>query len=190
MNNKSLKPKGFKLFVLNEQLNTTKIFTLKPHWEINMFYRLSASHIILALITIATILGIVGIMLQQFDFLALHFNSNLIPEETSLEMDISILLASFGVFLEHRNYLLDKIYPQGPPSPVKIFDDYSHNVGVILLLMAILMEILDLLFNALNNFGLELAGQQYIEISVLFFLNFITLTMLLVYLFRLASNKK
>ena len=144
-----------------------------------MIYRLAGSQSALHAINLCILLGIAGIMTEQIQFLSAHFEMNFIPEEVAMEQSIAILLAAFGVFLEHRRYVLERIYPDAIPEPIQQFDHYSHNIGVMMILIAILMEALALLFLAFNSWGFNFAGLKYIEISLLFGINLVASGMLL-----------
>jgi len=146
-----------------------------------MVYRLSGSPITLVLITIAILIGTAGIMTEQVKFLALNHDMNFIPEEVELEGSIAILIASFGVFLEHRRYLLDRIYSNDLPDAVEKFDLYSHNVGVMFILVAILMESADLFFLALNSWQIGFSELKFIEIALLFAINLVSFIMFLIF---------
>ncbi len=103
---------------------------------------------------------------------------NFIPAEVNLEDDIAILLAAYGVFLEHRRYLLDMIYKDGLPPAIEAFDDYSHQFGVLMILVAVLLVALDLLFLALSTWGITFLSLKYLEISLLFLINLLAFAML------------
>ncbi len=75
------------------------------------------------------------------------------------------------MFLEHRRYLLEEVYPKGLPESVDQFDHSSHHVGVMFIFLAILTELLNLLFLTLNSWGSVSTGLKFAEISVLFFIN-------------------
>jgi len=136
-----------------------------------MIYRLAGSHATVILLTIAVMIGSAGIMTQQVQFLLAHHQLNFIPSEVNLEGSIAILIASFGVFLEHRRYLLDRIFADGVPATVDAFDRHAHHVGVMFILIAITMEAVDMLFLALNNWRFDTVGLKYVEISILFIIN-------------------
>jgi hypothetical protein len=88
------------------------------------------------------------------------------------------------VFLEHRFYLLKKIYPDTIPDSIAEFDEYSHNIGVMFIMLAILMDAIDLFFLALNSWGIVLSSLKYIEISMLFSINLLSAGMFIVFAVR------
>ena len=120
-----------------------------------MFFRFAGSYFALVLITISVLIGVTGVMTNQIQFLITNIDLEFIPSEIGLEEEIVILIAAFGVFLEHRYWLLDRLYPDGIPADVKTFDQYTHEFGVFLILLAIFMEATDLGFLALNNWVLN-----------------------------------
>ena len=123
-------------------------------------------------------------MTQQVQFLVDHIDLNFIPTEVALEENIAILIAAFGVFLEHRIYLLRKIYPDTIPEHVAEFDQYSHDAGVMFIMLAIFMEATDLFFLALNSWGFVQTSLKYIEISILFGINLLSAGMFIVFAMR------
>ena len=90
-----------------------------------------------------------------------------IPAEIGMEEDLAILLASFGIFLEHR-WLLERVYPEGVPEPVAKFDLKGRKFGILLILLAVLIECFDMAFLALNTWGLDHSGLKYFEVALLF----------------------
>lgn len=112
-----------------------------------------------------------GTMTEQVEFLLSQLETNFIPTEVEIEGSIVILLACFGVFLEHRRYLLSKIYPDGVPDALARFDRSSHHIGVMFIMIAILTEFLDLFFLALNSWGLVMKSVQVTEVAILFAIN-------------------
>lgn len=142
-----------------------------------MFYRLAGNHLTLVVITFSVLFGAAGIMTAQIDFLVENHTMNFIPTETGLEQNIAILIAAFGVFLEHRRYILNKIYSDAIPANIEQFDDYTHNTGVMFILVAILMEATDLFFLALNNWSFDTARLKYVEITLLFAINILACAM-------------
>ena len=153
-----------------------------------MIYRFSASPLALILITLSILIGSAGIMTDQVRFLLANHNLNFLPDEIGMESNIVILIAGFGVFLEHRRWLLERIYPDGIPEPVDLFDKYSHDIGVLLILIAILMESADILFLAFNTWGLEMTWLKYVEISTLFFMNIVAVCVVAVFGFKLVKQ--
>jgi uncharacterized membrane protein len=105
-----------------------------------------------------------------------------------MEENIIILIAAFGVFLEHRRWLLDRMYPDSMPESVDVFDRYSHDIGVFLILTAIFMESVNLLFLALNNWGIDFPGLKYAEITLLFAANLIAIATIGLFGSRLLRN--
>ncbi|MBT3766470.1 MAG: hypothetical protein HOB79_04885 [Rhodospirillaceae bacterium] len=149
-----------------------------------MIYRVAGNHFTLCFISLVILLGAAGIMTQQVQFLADNMGMNFIPTEVALEENIAILIAAFGVFLEHRIYLLRKIYPDTIPESVAEFDQYSHNVGVMFIMLAILMEATDLFFLALNSWGFAMSSLKYLEISILFSINVLSAGMFVIFAVR------
>lgn len=146
-----------------------------------MLYRAAGNHYMLLFITFGILLGTAGIMTEQIEFLADNYHLNFIPAEINLEENIAILIAAFGVFLEHRSYLLAKMFPEGIPDKVNEFDEYCHFMGVMFILIAIFVVALDLFFLALNTWGIELPVLKYGEILVLFCINGLTIFLLMVF---------
>lgn len=136
-----------------------------------MIYRWFGNHFTLVFLTLGIMVVGAGTMTEQITFLSAHLDTNFIPTEVEMEGNIVILLACFGVFLEHRRYLLAKIYPDGLPEPVQRFDHASHHIGVMFILIAIVTEFLDLLFLALNSWGFVSSAVQFTEIATLFAIN-------------------
>jgi hypothetical protein len=136
-----------------------------------MMYRLAASRSALVLFIVVIFLGVAGIMTEQISFLLASHQLDFVPAEISMEEDIAILLAAFGVFLEHRFWLLDKIYPNGVPEPAKKFDLYAQHVGILLIMIAVFIECFDMLFLAFNTWGFSNAGLKYLEVTFLFVCN-------------------
>ncbi len=155
-----------------------------------MIYRIAGSHLTLGCITLSILLGTCGIMTQQVEFLIENHHLNFIPAEIVLEDDIAILIAAFGVFLEHRGYLLKKVYPDGAPYTIERFDVYAHDFGVMLILIAILIVALDLAFLAFSTWGITFASLKYIEILALFAANVLVTIMMLVFTYRLLSGQR
>ena len=133
-----------------------------------MIFRLAASKSVLFTFSFFILLGVAGIMTEQITFLLDHHQMDFIPAEIDLEEDIAILLAAFGVFLEHRFWLLDRIYPNGVPEPLREFDLYGQKFGIFLILIAVVIECLDMAFLAINIWGLDNSTIKYLEISLLF----------------------
>ena len=73
-----------------------------------MIYRLAGSQATLIAITLSILVGATGIVTEQLGFLTENLHMNFIPQEVGLEENIAILVAGFGVFLEHRRWLLDR----------------------------------------------------------------------------------
>lgn len=136
-----------------------------------MVYRCLGHYFTLVLVTLGVMIVDAGIMKEQITFLIGHIETNFIPTEVEMEGNIVILLACFGVFLEHRHYLLEKVYPNGLPESVDQLDRSSHHVGVMFIFIAILTELLNLLFLTLNSWGVVSTGLKFAEISVLFSIN-------------------
>ena len=110
-----------------------------------------------------------------------------------MEEDLVILIAAYGVFLEYRYYLIEKVYPNGFPFTVKELDDYAHEIGVILILLAVIMEVVNILFLAVNNWGFSSLVFNFIEITILFVLNLVASTIILTFIYkivRINSNAK
>ena len=105
-----------------------------------MIYRLAGSRFTLLLINFSILIGTAGMVTMQVEFLTTNYQLNFIPAEVGIEENIAILIAAFGVFLEYRRWLLDRIYPDAIPDSVYQFDRYSRDIGVILILIAIFME--------------------------------------------------
>ena len=154
-----------------------------------MLYRVAGSQATLLIVTFAIMIGCAGIMTEEVEFLIENYNLNFIPAETALEENIAILVAAFGVFLEHRRYLLNQIHPDGIPEQTDQFDRYAHRVGVMLILLAITIEAINLLFLALDNWDFNGSGIKYAEIGILFFLNLIACIMLAVFALRAIRSE-
>ncbi|MAF48509.1 MAG: hypothetical protein CMM10_09610 [Rhodospirillaceae bacterium] len=153
-----------------------------------MVYRLAGNQITLFLFTLAIIIGAAGIMSDQIKFLTNNLHMDFIPTEVGLENSIAILIAAFGIFLEHRRWLLDRIHPDGLSEKVEQFDRYSHDIGVLLIMIAILMEAADVLFLALNTWGFEFAGLKYSEVLVLFAINLLAIITILLFAWRIIRR--
>lgn len=149
-----------------------------------MLYRAAGNQYTLLFITFSILLGTAGIMTKQIHFLTDNFGLDFIPAEINLEENIAILVAAFGVFLEHRSYLLVKIYPEGIPENIKKFDVYSHNIGVMFIFVAIFVVALDLFFLALNTWGIEFPALKYWEITILFCINGMTALMFVMFFLK------
>lgn len=52
-------------------------------------------------------IGAMGRLTTQFNFLVDNDHLDFVPEVINLKGNVAILLAAFGVFLEHGRYLLD-----------------------------------------------------------------------------------
>lgn len=139
-----------------------------------MLYRFAGHHYTLVFIALGVMTVEAGVMTDQVEFLLAHLETNFIPAEVAMEGSIVILIACFGVFLEHRRNLLAKIYPEGVPERIERFDRSSHHVGVMFIMIAILTEFLDLLFLALDSWGVNWNGLQIVEIATLFTINALT----------------
>jgi hypothetical protein len=146
-----------------------------------MIYRIAGSHFALIFITLGIMTVSAGLMTEQIEYLASNYGLDFIPNEIAMEGNIVILIACFGVFLEHRHYLLEKIYQDRIPEAVDRFDRYSHHVGVMFIMVAILIEFLDLLFVSMNSWGISGSWFKFIEIAVLFSANLLTFTMLVIF---------
>lgn len=133
-----------------------------------MIYRLAGSHFTLVVIITGILFVLAGLMTEQIDFLTRNYGGNFMPAEIATEGSIVLLIGCFGVFLEHRHYLLDKIYSGALPDSVARFDHASHNLGVMFIMAALFIEFLDLLFLSLNNWGFAEPWFKFLEISVLF----------------------
>lgn len=147
-----------------------------------MVYRIFGNHFTLVFVTLGIMVVGAGAMTEQVTYLAAHLETNFIPSEVEMEGNIVILLACFGVFLEHRRYLLAKIYPDGLPDAVERFDRSSHHIGVMFILIAIITEFLDLLFLALNSWGFVSPGIRFAEIATLFAINAATFVCLAIFI--------
>lgn len=147
-----------------------------------MIYRWFGSHFTVVVFTLGIMIVGAGIMTEQVLYLTAHLETNFIPAEVEMEGNIVILIACFGVFLEHRRYLLDQVYPHGLPESVKRFDRTSHKIGVMFILVAILTEFLDLFFLALNSWGFVSPTVQFVEIATLFTVNAATFMGLAIFL--------
>ena len=77
--------------------------------------------------------------------------------------------------------LLEKVYAGPIPEPVDAFDRYSHGVGIMFLMIAILMEALNLLFLAMNTWGFDGPVVKYTEIAFMFALNVLAIVQLAVF---------
>ncbi len=126
---------------------------------------------------------------DQISFLITNHDLNFIPGEIGLEEGITILIATFGVFLEHRCWLLERLYPDGLPGAVEQFDDFAHDIGLYLILIAIVIEAHDILFLALNKWGLDFPGLKYTEITMLFASNLLALAIIVFFGWRLISPR-
>ncbi len=149
-----------------------------------MVYRLAASKSALFTFSFFILLGVAGIMTEQIRFLVDNHQMDFIPGEIDLEEDIAILLAAFGVFLEHRFWLLERVYPDGVPEPIREFDIYGQRFGIYLILIAVLIECLDMAFLAMNIWGLDNSGVKYLEICLLFAGNIVAVAGILRFCFR------
>ena len=136
-----------------------------------MIYRLTGSHLTLQLISLSVLIGTAGIMTDQIKFLTTNHKLNFIAAEVSMEENIAILIAAFGVFLEYRHWLLDRKFPDGIPDAVHNFDRYAHDVGVTLILIAIFIEATSLFFLAFSSWGVEFSGLKYLEVAMIFVAN-------------------
>lgn len=146
-----------------------------------MLYRCFGNPFTIILLTFGIMTVGAGTMTDQVAYLMAHLETNFVPDEVKMEGSIVILLACFGVFLEHRRNLLEKIYPDGLPDDVDRFDRESHHIGVMFIMVAILTEFLDLLFLALNSWGFVSSSLQFIEIGTLFAINAVTFVCLAVF---------
>ncbi|MGB0681138.1 MAG: hypothetical protein ACPGOV_00425 [Magnetovibrionaceae bacterium] len=153
-----------------------------------MFYRLAGSHRGLLLITLIILIGLTGMMSDQIRFLAENHHMNFIPGEVEVEAGINVLIAAFGVFLEHRNWLLSQIYGDQVPKVVADYDQYCLDTGVLFIILAILIECADVLFLAANNWGLDGPAISYAEIAVLFVCNLGLLVAVLRFFLRSCSG--
>ena len=153
-----------------------------------MIYRLAGSHFTLALITISILIGCAGVMTEQVVFLKSNYHMNFILDEIELETNIVILIAAFGIFLEYRHWLLERNYPDGIPEDIDKFDKNSHDISVLLILIAILAESVDLFFIALNHWGIAFTVLKYTEISILFFANITAIALIGIFGLRLLRK--
>ena len=117
-------------------------------------------------------------MTEQITFLIAHIELNFIPSEVGMENNIAVLIAGYGVFLEHRRWLLVRIYPDPLPVAVDQFDRYCQDIGVYLILTAIAIEAADLMFLAFNNWGLNSPHIKYLEVLCLFATNLMALALI------------
>jgi len=154
-----------------------------------VIYRLFGNHFALVFVTLGIMVVGAGAMTEQITFLAAHLDTNFIPSEVQMEGNIVILLACFGVFLEHRRYLLAKIYPNGLPDSVEQFDESSHHIGVMFILIAIITEFLDLFFLALNSWGVVSTRVQFAEIATLFAINAATFVCLAIFVLWVLKER-
>ena len=154
-----------------------------------MFYRWFGNHFTLVFVTLEIMVVGAGAMREQIVFLIAHLETNFIPAEVEMEGNIVILLACFGMFLGHRRYLLDKIYPDGLPESVEQFDHASHHFGVMFILVAIVVEFLDLFFLALNSWGIVLPTVQFVEIAMLFAINAATFISLAIFVLWVLKER-
>jgi hypothetical protein len=154
-----------------------------------VIYRLFGSHFALVILTLGIMVVGAGTMTDQIRYLSAHLETNFIPSEIAMEGNIVILLACFGVFLEHRGYLLAKIYPNGVPESVEQFDRASHHIGVMFILIAIVTEFLDLFFLALHSWGVASTGAQVVEIATLFVINVVTFVCLALFILWVLKER-
>ena len=75
-------------------------------------------------------------------------------------------------------------FPDGIPDAVHNFDRYAHDVGVILILIAVFIEAASLFFLALNGWGVESAGRKYAEVAMLLTANVSAVLMIARFEFR------
>lgn len=84
--------------------------------------------------------------------------------------------------------MLNKIYETNIPGFIEQFDQYSHNMGVMFIMIAILIEALDLCFLALNKYRIDFPGLKYFEILLLFVINI--MASILLFIVGLKSIKR
>ncbi len=151
--------------------------------------RLAASQTTLMVFSLLILLGVLGIMTEQLRFLLANHQLDFIPSEIDLEEDIAILIVAFGVLLEHRFWLLERIYPNGVPAPVQKLDLYSQKFGIFLIIIAVIIECFDMAFLALNIWGFDHSGLKYFEISILFSANVVASLSIARYCFKILLNR-
>ena len=128
---------------------------------------------------IGIVFGAVGIGALQVDFLIEHLKGNFIPGEITLEEDIAIVIAAFGVFLDNRRWLVRAKYGDDQPESEVSLSAVCQHYGVGFILLGIFIEVIDLAFLALNNYGLGSGTLKFIEVGVLFLLNIGSILMLI-----------
>lgn len=129
--------------------------------------------------------GTLGIVWLQIQFLVENHHLNFIPGEITLEENIAIVIAAFGVFLDLRRWVVRSFYADGVPEEEEARSAFCQKRGVQFILLGILIEIVDLCFLALTNFGLDMPILLYGEFLVLLVLNLVAIVSLLIFAIEL-----
>ncbi|MBO6520569.1 MAG: hypothetical protein JJ900_08515 [Rhodospirillales bacterium] len=155
-----------------------------------MLYALTINPWIIILAGAGIIFGAVGIGVLQFQFLMENMHMNFVPGEVNLEEDIAIVVAAFGVFLDNRRWLVRGRYGDNVPDHEQTFSELCQKFGVGLILMGIFIEVVDLGFLALDNFGFTLPMIRYSEVGFMFLLNLGAIFILVRLLTSVLSARK
>lgn len=136
------------------------------------------------------IIGTLGIITDQVDFLLKHYQLNFVPGEISLEENIAILLAAFGAFLELRPSVTEHLYENSPPAIEIAINDIAQLYGVYIILLAISIECIDLGILALETWSLNYPILKFIEIFILFSLNLVAVILLIKFFVKILRPIK
>ena len=153
-------------------------------------YAFASRPIALVIGVIGIIFGVCGIAYLQLQYLIQFYNESLIPGEVSLEENVAIAIAAFGVFLENRHRILTAA--QGNDLSQRDIDisELCQKIGFPLLLLGILIEVVDLIFLALYNYGWVSHLSDLMEVGFLFLLNAFALFLLTRFLIMLLGRMR
>lgn len=136
---------------------------------------------ILYVIVLGILFGTLGICWLQIQFLIENHHLNFIPGEIAFEENIAIVIAAFGVFLDLRRWVIRSHYGDEIPEAEQIRSTFCQQRGVQFILLGILIEVVDLCFLAITNFGLDTPLFLYSELVVLFVFNLFAITLLITF---------
>ncbi|RED48653.1 hypothetical protein [Aestuariispira insulae] len=152
-----------------------------------MLYKTVSSPAFLILISFGVLFGAVSVLDEQLDFLLSNYHMNFMPHEISLENEIVILIATFGVMLEHRYWIIEKIHGSAIPEKERQLDSGIQRDGVALILVAVMLELTASTFSGINFWINDASLLKYVEILVLLIFNAIAVLLIFRFLLRMTG---
>lgn len=149
-----------------------------------MIYAVALNRYLLLIFTVGILIGTLGIFTEQVIFLTQHYSAEFITEEISLEDDIALLMALYGVFLDKRRWVVHFQIEGDVSDATKAFADDTQKTGIALILIAIGIKVIDMFFMSMNAWGAGSSFAVYFEVAFLFSVNILAMLLLV----RFAVN--